>query len=144
MIEWTLPIKLVSEANRKDHWTAKNRRAKIIKNAIKAKWLKEHAIVALPCTITLTRVSPRHLDSDNLQMACKSARDQIADLLIPKSKIELLKLNKSGKLKTCLINFGKSDSDPRLTWIYDQEKGKPKEYALKIKIEPTIQDPLIY
>ncbi len=51
-------------------------------------------------TVTLTRVSPRKLDSDNLAFAFKGIRDEVA------------------------AYFGIDDADPRIRWEYAQAKGK--------------------
>ena len=73
----------------------------------------------LPCEITLTRIAPREYDYDNLISSFKYIVDEIAGRLI-KDKPK-----------------GHSDRDKRLHWIYKQEKGKPKEYALKVEIDLT-------
>ena len=70
----------------------------------------------LPCTIKLTRVAPRALDSDNLQGAFKNIRDYIANNLLPGQPI------------------GRADNSPYLMWEYGQEKGKPKVYQIIIEI----------
>ena len=92
-----LPIATVSEANRRDHWATKARRAKLHRNTA---WALCPAY-PLPCIVTITRVAPRFLDDDNLRSAGKSARDGIADRL------------------------GVKDNDPRVEWRYAQAKGKP-------------------
>lgn len=116
MIDFTIPnIKLISEANNSDHWTKKRKRRQLLQFWIRQYWNQANPQISLPCQITLTRISPRKLDSDNLQTALKGARDEIADLLIP------------GKKK------GQADSDKRLSWAYDQ-KQIPKTHALNIKI----------
>jgi len=64
---------------------------------------------ALPACVTLTRIAPRALDvHDNLPMAVKSIVDGIADA------------------------FGVKDNDPRITWRYANERGRP---AIRIDIE---------
>lgn len=101
-----LPIRTVSEINRREHW------------AVKAKRTKTHRSTAfhltpahpLPCVVTLTRIAPRALDDDNLRSALKAARDGIAD------------------------RFFISDRDPRVSWRYAQRKGAPKEYAVEVAI----------
>jgi hypothetical protein len=71
----------------------------------------------LKCEIELCRIAPRELDfHDNLRMAMKPIVDIIADWLIPG------------------LQKGHADSDKRLLWKYAQEKGKPKEYAVRIRI----------
>ena len=62
----------------------------------------------MPVVITLTRVSPRELDDDNLRPALKSARDGIADWL----QVD--------------------DRDPRVKWEYAQERGKPKGVRVEV------------
>src|SRR5438445_8401045 len=62
-----------------------------------------------PCLIKLTRIAPRKLDvHDNLPSSFKWIVDTIAK------------------------QIGLHDNDDSLHWRYDQEKGKPKEYAIKI------------
>lgn len=116
MISWLLPIKTVSENNSTEHWRKKHARHKIQKNYIRMQFLIERPQIMLPCTITLTRIAPRALDSDNLQGSLKWIRDSIADNIIEG------------------LSPGRADSDPRLTWIYAQKKGNIKEYALLIEI----------
>lgn len=101
----TLPIKTVSEANVREHWAQRARRAK---------WQRRDAYMAtprhtLPCTVTLTRIAPRTLDDDNLRAALKAVRDGVADRL------------------------GVGDRDPRVVWEYGQEKAdRPRHYAVHI------------
>jgi hypothetical protein len=78
--------------------------------------LKSKGPISLPCKIHLTRIAPRSLDGDNLPNAFKSITDDIADFLIPG------------------LPRGHADGDSRLEWQYSQEKGHPKEYALRIEI----------
>lgn len=103
----TLPLRIESCANLREHWAKRAKRA------------KEHRLAALavpkqvlPCTVTITRVAPRALDDDNLQGGCKALRDGIADRL------------------------GVKDNDDRVVWRYSQEKGKPKEYAVRVTLTP--------
>lgn len=107
-----VPIRLVSVANISEHWTATAKRRRDHRAAC---WysLKAAKIPhALPCVVTLTRIAPRKLDAhDNLRSAAKGCVDGIADWL---------------DLKT--------DADPRVTWVYAQERGAPKEYALRIEV----------
>lgn len=64
----------------------------------------------------MTRIAPRKLDDDNLPVSMKWIRDEIANMLIP------------GKA------LGQADSDHGIKWTYAQEKGKPKEYAVRIDV----------
>ena len=93
----TLPIHTVSEANRRDHWRVRAKRARLHRKTAAALVPR----FALPCIVTLTRVGVRVLDSDNLQGALKHARDGVADRL------------------------GVPVNDPRIEWRYGQAKGAP-------------------
>lgn len=89
-----LPVKTVSEANTRGHWSARARRAKTQRLA--ARVLCPRA--PLPATVLLTRHSAGTLDDDNLRGALKAVRDGIADA------------------------FGVPDNDPRLRFEYAQAK----------------------
>lgn len=106
MIEWMLPLRLVSEGNMREHWTKKHKRHReqllLVKFAAQT-----NPKPKLPCVVTITRVSSRKLDDDNLAFSCKSLRDYIADALLPG------------------LQMGRADNDPRIEWRYAQEKGKP-------------------
>lgn len=110
-----LPIKLVSP-NVQEHWRKRHKRNKVIAFLVKALWKEK---VKLPCEITITKVSPREFDFDNYVYACKGLRDQIADKLIPGLKP------------------GIADGDKRLTWNYEQEKGKASENYVRVDIVST-------
>lgn len=103
-----LPIRLDSVANLREHWHRKASRARLHRAAAVA---IPHAMLVLPCTVTITRVGPRKLDDDNLATAAKNLRDGIADRL------------------------GCKDNDPRIRWQYAQARGQPKQFACRITIE---------
>lgn len=106
-----LPIATVSEANRRDHWRVKAKRVKCHRMAAAAMC----PLVPLPATVRLVRLSARVLDDDNLRGALKAVRDGVADRL------------------------GVDDRDPRVTWLYDQERGKPIG-AVRIEISPDDEE----
>jgi len=113
--EFTVPIRTVSESNQREHWAARARRAKEQRANTKfhmfQSWL--WTVRQFPSWwITLTRIAPRQVDDDNLRGALKAVRDQVT------VELEL-----------------ESDADPRLTWHYAQARGKPKEYAVRVRIE---------
>ena len=114
MIEWMLPLRLVSEGNLREHWTKKHKRHReqllLVKFAAQT-----NPKPTLPCSVTITRISPRSLDDDNMAFSCKSLRDYIADALLPG------------------LQMGRADNDKRISWIYKQEKGKPQR--VKIQFE---------
>lgn len=112
-----IPMKLPSASNMREHWAAKHRRVKAQREATRLvlktkpiRWVSDasgrvayapmlaHWSVAR-LAITLTRVSPRKLDDDNLRGAFKACRDEVA------------------------AHFGVDDADPRIVWRYAQERG---------------------
>lgn len=117
MIERTLPIRTVSEANRRGHWakharrTADQRRAVLLAfrpAILAAKW-------TLPVRVTIVRIAPRALDGhDNLCAALKACADGITDAL-----------------------GLKSDRAAGLSFVYGQERGAPKTYGVRITLEAT-------
>jgi hypothetical protein len=113
-----IPVKTVSEANKSnEHWTVKSKRHNLQHRYVKLFYRKLSVLPKLPCHLILIRISPRKLDDDNLLASLKYIRDAIADCIIP------------------YFPKGFADSSPLLTWSYSQEKGKPKEYAIRIIIE---------
>lgn len=63
-----------------------------------------------PVEVVLTRIAPRELDDDNLARSFKAVRDQVA------------------------VHLGVDDRSKLVTWRYAQEKGKPREYAVRIEV----------
>ena len=106
---YTLPLRLKSSLNQREHWATKARRAKAERQA--TAWvLGNDPRPPLPCTVLLTRIAPRQFDDDNLCGAFKAVRDEVARWL------------------------GVDDADPRVVWAYAQERGKPREYAVRITL----------
>jgi len=66
--------------------------------------------IELPCTVKMSRLSSSKLDDDNLQGACKAIRDGIAD------------------------KIGFPDNDPRIVWLYGQEKCKRGDFGVRVLI----------
>lgn len=109
MIRVVLPIRIVSVANVREHWAARAKRSKLHRETAHL-MLRRLAPPAPPVTVTMTRIGPRTLDTDNLSSGCKAARDGVADWL------------------------GVDDGDLRVTWKYGQTKGKPSEYGLIVEV----------
>jgi len=98
-----IPVMTISEANRRQHWTVRHRRARAQRRA--AYWhlyvTFEKCQLQTPLTIQLKRIGPRLIkDGDNLQNGLKAVRDGVADWL------------------------GIDDGNPGLRWEYLQEKAK--------------------
>lgn len=119
MISLKIPIK-VQSPNTMEHWrqraTRNKKHAALIKLQLSTAQ-EAKSTIDFPCVVTLTRLAPRLFDEDNLIFSMKSYRDTVADYLIPGLKP------------------GRADGDKRITWIYKQQKGAPKEYALLIDID---------
>ena len=130
MIKIELPIKTVSEANSSEHWTKKAERHK--QQQFILRWgLKNYmCMLKVPCTVKLTRLSPRTLDSDNLLTSLKYIRDEISEILIPeKKKYYLSKQGRAVPIK------GRADDDPRIKWEYDQQKSKTQSVMIEIDFD---------
>jgi hypothetical protein len=101
-----LPLRTNNGLNAREHWAARSRRVK--KERDMARLCTP--IMPLPCEVTIVRISPGELDDDNLRGALKGVRDGIAD------------------------RFGIDDRDPRVTWVYAQERAKG--YAVRVELRP--------
>lgn len=113
-----IPLKTISLTNSRLHWRALSlfhrKQKMVIRLTLQPLLLKEN--IQLPCHITLTRLSQKKLDDDNLPSAFKAIRDEIANLLIPG------------------LPPGKADDSPLISWAYEQKKGP---MAIEIDICPT-------
>jgi hypothetical protein len=112
MIEFTLHgLKLESLANKREHWTRSSSRAKSQRgDAYRLALVAFYPRPTLPAVVTITRVAPRALDSDNLAISAKHVRDGIADAM------------------------GIDDRDERVEWRYEQAKGAPRAYATRVTV----------
>lgn len=120
-----IPVKIESLANKMEHWSKRHKRNKILKFLIQRE-LAVNNVPSLPVIerfhgervkVALTRIAPRSLDSfDNLPSSMKPVIDAIADFFLPGLKA------------------GRADADKRFEFTLHQEKGRPKEYGLRIEI----------
>jgi uncharacterized protein (DUF3084 family) len=108
----TLPIRTESEANLREHWAKKNKRVQAQRQAAKMLTICHRQKVkgCNSISVTLTRIAPRKLDTDNLARSFKAVRDGIAD------------------------GLNIDDGSAQFQWSYAQEKGKPKEYSVRAEI----------
>lgn len=119
MIYVKFPLRLQSEANQRDHWAKRHRRFKSQREIVAVEMLRvfERGKPRPPLSVTLTRIAPRQMDSDNLAGAFKAVRDHLADVI------------------------GVDDGSDKVSWHYRQRKGQPKEHAVEIRIEkPEVSD----
>lgn len=85
MIDITIPgLMLPSCANLREHWATRSRRVRKQRDLVTL--VLRRTVVSLmpvagPLEVTITRVAPRRLDSDNAVSACKGVRDAVALLL---------------------------------------------------------------
>jgi hypothetical protein len=111
----TLPIQTIAESNSSEHWRIKAKRHRWQQLLIRSAWNAQKPRITLPCTVTLTRLSPRKLDAhDGLPMSFKWIVDSLADLLLP------------GQAP------GQADNDERITWRYAQEHSAVQKIRIEI------------
>ena len=113
-MKFIVPVRTVSEANQREHWAAKARRAKVQREAAGMTMVSmgvHRGRPKPPLSVTLTRVAPLKLDTDNLARSLKAVRDGIADAL------------------------GIDDGDERVTWLYAQRRGAAKTYEVEVEIK---------
>lgn len=122
MIFFQIPIKTISESNCSEHWTKKSKRHKQQQLFVRLAMTKERIEWPLPCDIKLSRLSPHQLDDDNLRSSLKWVRDEVSEIILGKT------FSKDGTK----VLKGRKDDDPRLNWIYGQEKAK--KYGVRIEI----------
>jgi len=113
MIDIEIPgLRLVSEMNSREHWRARARRAATQRKAV-LMHLRARAErpAATPLRVTITRVAPRRLDSDNAVTSGKHVRDAVADWL------------------------GIDDRRDDLVRYEVTQEQRPKAYAVRVRIE---------
>ena len=123
MIVTVRDLRTVSEANTRTHWAARARRMRLQRDSVTIA-LRPLKLPSLPVVVTLTRIAPRRMDSDNLAGSLKGVRDAVADALMP---------DRGGGNQH---QRWADDSDDRIEWEYGQRQGKPGQYAVEIEIRP--------
>lgn len=104
-----IPLRTESSANLREHYAVKAKRLASERETTALAWLAAgRPVPAFPAVVTLTRVSPRLLDSgDNLPVSMKAPRDELAR------------------------GWGIDDRDPRVEWRYAQRKAS-KTFAVEV------------
>jgi hypothetical protein len=111
----TLPCRVISEANRKDHWAVAGKRKKdqieALYLAVRLSPLRNNLLPLnpplgqrgymgiIPCAVTWVHIGPG-MDGDNLQRAFKALRDALAAML------------------------GVDDGSDAVSWQYEQRRGE--------------------
>lgn len=116
-----LPLRTKSLTNVREHWAVKAKRARLERAITAGHWRDSCFLATGRLTrklepgemawVHLCRIAPRTLDDDNIRAAGKHIRDQIAQAL------------------------GVDDRSQRITWVYSQERGAPKEYAVRVEVD---------
>lgn len=115
----SLPLRLVSEKNQREHWSKRHARVKAqrqqVYEALSRLWDFGHTL-GLPLTVRLTRIAPRALDDDNNVIACSGCRDGVSDWL-------------AGQY------LQGQDRQDGLMWLYAQRRVAPEFHCVEITIE---------
>ena len=114
-----LSLRIVSEANRRDHWRVKAARTQLHRISAQCAFdyhrnpgaLIRAGVPVSGLTVTMTRIAPRRLDDDNLASGFKAVRDGVAAWL------------------------GIDDGSPLIRWVCAERKGPPKGYAAEVVVE---------
>lgn len=83
-ITFHLPLRLVPAVNSREHWRKVAARAQVQKlttTAIGRASLARGPALAPPYRVTIVRIGPRRMDSDNAVGSAKAVRDSIARML---------------------------------------------------------------
>jgi len=130
MIEFTIPgMRLVNSTNARGSWkrghfgVTKPQRRTGYTLALHA--MATGGVPTLPLIITITRIGPRALDSDNVPPSAKALRDGIADAL---GFVGLVRVNARGQ---------GNDGDPRIDWRYSQSRGP---YGVRVEIQAAAKE----
>lgn len=110
-------LRLVSEANQREHHMAKHRRAAkhraLGRNVVGIDLRRDRP--TLPLTVTITKLGAGLIDSDNLAGSAKALRDGIADVLRETSGL-------------------RDDGDARVTWVVKQERAPRGTHAVRVEV----------
>lgn len=105
-------LRVYNRLNAREHWRSRARRAKRERADVRTVIGHQVSPTLAPLVVTLTRIAPRPFDDDGLAASFKAIRDEIAALL------------------------GRDDNPKAgITWRYEQTRGRPREYAVRIRIE---------
>lgn len=84
-VGFTVPVKVVSVANRREYWTERNRRVRAegraVVAAVAVQGLATWRPPSWPVVVTLTRYGGPKMDDDNGRIALKAVRDAVSKFL---------------------------------------------------------------
>lgn len=106
-------LKLISEGNRRGHWSVTHKRNKVQQEIVGAALLGVNLWhwVERPLRITVTRRGPKRLDTDNCVSSAKGCIDAVA------------------------ASLGIDDGSPEIEWRVEQEPIGVRVYGVEIVIE---------
>ena len=108
-----MPIRIESEANKREHWAVRNKRKVKQQSDFSYLWRNAKLKPSLPCTVIFTRYANRILDDDNCIGGFKAVRDQLAK------------------------EIGIDDGSDLISFKYRQEKLSKREYYITVEILET-------
>jgi hypothetical protein len=127
-----VPIRTYSPNGSHGHWRVAASRRQTERHTTWRAWLARFLSApgveqpTLPAVVTFTRLSAGELDDDNIRAALKGCRDSVALLL----GLPITHAAKGSKPPQA------DDRDPRVTWVYRQEKAKRGTYGVRITVTP--------
>lgn len=136
LIQEQWPIKIESEANKREHHLAKARRTAAQRSIVRAMWSEAGRTkdIELPVLVHLVRLGPRGLDDDNLANGFKHVRDELAICLLPPQTRTVIRHG------VTMTERWADDSDPRLLFTYSQERSK--KYAIRVEVHHATAEEL--
>lgn len=108
----SLNLRLHSIANERIHYMARHRHMKAHRSAV-LEAIAGRAMPKLPAVVTIVRIGPRKLDTDNLAIACKGIRDGLAEA------------------------WRVDDGSDLYDWRYAQEQAGRGVYGVRIEVTPV-------
>lgn len=117
-VDFTFRFRTAPHLNAREPWFVSHAKKKGERGALLDAWnLAGRPVPPLPATITFVRIAPRPLDEgDNLPSAFKAMRDELA--------------------KRLGVN---DDRKAPVTWLYAQERGAPRTYAVRVEMRGTLR-----
>ena len=114
-----VPVKTVAHVNDRRHWRARKKDSDAEKLALRVAWMRADCPTppTLPVHVRFTRIAPRMLDEDNLRTAPKFIQDELCRC------IGLARANGQAR-----------DEGDVLRVHHHQEKGPPKQYAVRVEM----------
>jgi len=111
-----VPLKLERSGNTREHWRKTHKRTqehKMLTTSCLRLQIAPGRFMSLPVQVTMIRLGPRRMDSDNVVSTFKDVQDAVADWL------------------------GVGDGDLRVDWVYKQARST--QYGVVILVKPKAE-----